>query len=505
MEQTLLSLDWKAMAPEWVIAAGAAFLLVLDLLLKESASRKWIGALALLAVLVSGAFVLTQFGEPPRQILADSYRVDSFGLAFKAALLFGTALVILFSFILGKHELEDREGEYYYLLLFALLGGMMMVSSADLITLFVGLELLSLSSYILVGVRRKDPSSTEAAWKYVVLGGVSSAFVLYGMSFLYGIAGSTHLFTISERLAEAFYGGYQGFIYLSLFLMMVGFGFKIASAPFHMWTPDVYQGAATPITVFLAVVSKTAVFAFVVRTLLIAYLPLFSTQSWYEVVSWLLMILSAASMLIGSAVALKQTDAKRLLAYSGIAQAGYILVPFATVGFVPDLAMPGMFFYLVVYAFMTAGAFAVVEIVTREAGTGEVSAFAGLHQRSPWLAAAMTFLLLSLAGLPPAAGFFGKFYLLVGAIAGQQFWLAAVMVVATVISYYYYFEFIRQMYFRSSGESGPVRFHWPVAVVVLAGLIGTLSLGLWPDLLLDHLKEINWKEAIMMVNQGMQK
>ncbi|WP_124728476.1 NADH-quinone oxidoreductase subunit N [Staphylospora marina] len=504
MEQTLISMDWQAMAPEWTVAAGAALLLLLDLLAKRSVSRAWIGALALLTVFVSGGFLLAQAGEPATQILEGSYRADSFALAFKALMLTGTALVILLSFVMGKEELENREGEYWYLLLFALLGGMMMASSTDLVTLFVGLELLSISSYILVGVRRKHPASTEAAWKYVVLGGVGSAFTLYGMSFLYGISGSTDLFTIQQMVPEALYNGSEGLVWLSLALMIVGFGFKISSVPFHMWTPDVYQGAATPVTVFLAVVSKAAAFALIIRVLLIGYLQLWMIREAFETVNWMLMILAAASMLVGSAAALRQTDAKRLLAYSSIAQAGFLLVPLVSVKQgIGTTLLPSLFFYLAVYVLMTAGAFAVTERVTAEAETGDIRAFAGLGRRRPWLAFIMSVLLLSLAGLPPAAGFLGKFYLMTGVIFAGEYWLAVVMVAATVASYYYYFAFIRQMYFRSSGpEEIKERRAWPAVVVGGICAIGVLILGLWPDLLLEPMNVIDWVQAITPVSSS---
>ena len=202
--------------------------------------RRWLGALGLAAVLAAGAFVVAGFGGKPYEILGNTYRVDDFALTFKALILGDRAGPALSFSHLDREEVGIRE--YYYLLLSAALGGMIMASSADLITLFVGLELLSISSYILVGVRKKRTDSGEAAWKYVILGGVSSAFILYGMSFLYGLAGSTNLFVVKKRLGEAYAQGYESFIYLSLLLMIVGFGFKVASAPFHTWAPDVYQG-----------------------------------------------------------------------------------------------------------------------------------------------------------------------------------------------------------------------------------------------------------------------
>ncbi len=500
MEQYLLDFDLKVMAPELVIVSAAALLSILDLVFKETVSRKFIAVCSLAAVLVAGVFTAMGFGHPTYQILADTYRIDPFSLTFKALILAGTATVLLLSFNMSKEEIETREGEYYYLLLTAALGGMVMASSADLITLFVGLELLSLSSYVLVGIRRKDLKSNEAAWKYVVLGGASSAFILYGMSFVYGLTGSTNLFVIRERLMQAL-NGYEMLVYLSLFLMVVGFGFKISTAPFQMWTPDVYQGAMTPVTTFLSVVSKTAAFAFVARILLIAYLPIFNPQV-SDGVSKLFMIIAALTMIVGNVVALKQTDAKRLMAYSSIAQAGYILVPLSTLGFV---LFPSMTYYLLAYLFMTVGAFAVLDVVTREEKNEELTSFAGLHQRSPWLAFAMSVFLISLAGFPVTAGFFGKIYLITNAVGMEQHWLAGVMILTTVISYYYYFGIIRQMYFRAPGTLAPISVPWTTWLVIAIAVIGTIGLGLLPDTVLQSLGKINWGSALDLAENAVKK
>ncbi|MEW9032288.1 MAG: NADH-quinone oxidoreductase subunit N, partial [Planifilum fimeticola] len=421
MEKSIIHYDWTVMAPELILVAAAALMTLIDLVMKERWDRRWLGALGLAAVLAAGAFVVTGFGGKPYEILGNTYRVDDFALTFKALILGGTALVLLLSFAhLGREEVQDQ-GEYYYLLLSAALGGMIMASSADLITLFVGLELLSISSYILVGVRKKRTDSGEAAWKYVILGGASSAFILYGMSFLYGMAGSTNLFVVQQRLVEAYTQGYESFVYLSLFLMIVGFGFKVASAPFHTWA---YQGAPTPVTGFLAVVSKTAAFAFVFRILIVAYLQPFQMGMWLEIAGPLLLILAGASMIVGNAVALRQTNAKRLLAYSSIAHAGYLLVPLAVWGF---SFFESTLYYLLAYLLMTIGAFAVLMIVEKNEKSEDIAAFAGLYQRSPLLAVAMTILLVSLAGIPVTAGFFGKFYILVNALSSAKLWIALIM------------------------------------------------------------------------------
>lgn len=496
MEKSIIDYNWTVMAPELILVAAAALMTVIDLIMKDKWDRRWLGALGLAAVLASGAFVVQGFGGQPYEILGNTYRVDDFALAFKALILGGTALVLLLSFAhLYREEVQDR-GEYYYLLLSAALGGMIMASSADLITLFVGLELLSISSYILVGMRKKRTDSGEAAWKYVVLGGVSSAFILYGMSFLYGMTGSTNLFVVQQRLTEAYIQGYESFVYLSLLLMAVGFGFKVASAPFHMWAPDVYQGAPTPVTSFLAVVSKTAAFAFIFRILMVAYLQPFQMGMWTEIAGPLLLILAGTSMIVGNTVALRQTNAKRLLAYSSIAHAGYLLVPLAVFGFT---FFESTIYYLLAYLLMTIGAFAVLMIVERNEKSEEIAAFAGLYQRSPWLAVAMTILLLSLAGIPVTAGFFGKFYILLNAIASAKLWIALIMIATTVVSYFYYFEFIRQMYFRPSPRGEKLAVSGLTAAVILVAVLGTIGLGIFPQNVLQFLGGINWEGSFVQM------
>ena len=493
MMQTLLDFDLRVLAPELIIVAATALLMLIDLLLKETVSKKWIGIFGLTTILVAGIFVGMGWGHEPYQILGDSYRIDDFSLTLKSILLAGTALVFLFSF--RKDEELHAESEYYSLLLTALLGAMIMVSSAELITLFVGLELLSLSSYILTGIRKKRTDATEAAWKYVVLGGVSSAFILYGMSFLYGLTGSTHLFEIRERVSEIAATDYQMFLFLSFFLMMVGFGFKISSAPFHTWVPDVYQGSSAPVTVFLAVVSKVAAFALVIRVLLGAYIPLVTNGVWNEVISWTLMLLAAASMIVGNTVALRQTNAKRLMAYSSIANAGYMLVPPATMGFVGYDLFPSLVYYLIAYLFMTAGAFAVIDTMSKETGMNDLRAFSGLYQRSPGLAVMMTLFLLSLAGLPVTAGFVGKFYILMSAVASSHNWLALIMIITTVISYYYYFRIARHIYFRKAGDERGLKVPWPVWTVIGIGCLGTLLLGFMPDYFFQTFGGLDWVSA----------
>ncbi|OYD08024.1 NADH-quinone oxidoreductase subunit N [Paludifilum halophilum] len=501
MEKYLLDYNWTVMAPELIIAGAAALLSIIDLLMKEKQDKRVLASLGFVAVLGALYFTVSRFGQQPYEILGDTYRIDDFGLVFKTLLLTGTALVLAVSLQEAKRKEITAQGEYYYLLLTALLGGMILTSSADLITLFVGLELLSISSYILAGIRKRRTDSNEAAWKYVVLGGVSSAFILYGMSFVYGLAGTTNLYTAQERMAEAMGNGMESFVYLSLFLMLFGFGFKVASAPFHMWVPDVYQGAPTPVTTFLAVVSKTAAFALMIRVILGGYLFLFNsrTAEGLELLTTALLVLAGLSMVIGNTVALRQFNNKRLMAYSSIAHAGYTLVPLATLG---PMLFESTVYYLTAYLLMTLGAFTVIGIVERNAGTGDISAFAGLSRRSPLTAAAMTIFLISLSGIPVTAGFFGKFYILINAVATQHFWIAAIMLATTVVSYFYYFGIVRMMYFRPPVLEGKVKVPPASALVIAVAMIGTVVLGITPQWALEQLGEVNWAAALSPLNGG---
>ncbi|GGE05140.1 NADH-quinone oxidoreductase subunit N [Marinithermofilum abyssi] len=499
MEKVLLDYDWTVMAPEIIIAAAAALLSLADLFLRENTDRRFFSWFSLAAVIAAIFFTVSRFGQQPYEILGDTYRVDDFALAFKTAVLSGVGLVFLLS-AWGVRQEEIRfRGEYDYLLLAAALGAMIMTSSADLITLFVGLELLSISSYILAGIHRERYASNEAAWKYVVQGGVASAFILYGMSFVYGLTGSTNLYTIQQRLVEAYQTGYDAFVLLSLFLMLLGFGFKIASAPFHMWVPDVYQGAPTPVTSFLAVVSKTAAFALVLRIVLVGYIFLYQMQIWQQVVEPVLLVLAGLSMVIGNTAALHQTDTKRLLAYSSVAHAGYLLVPLSTLGAV---LFESTFYYLIAYLVMTMGAFTVAALLEREAGHGNISGFAGLSRRSPGTAAAMTVFLLSLAGIPVTAGFFGKFYILMNALSTQHFWIAGIMVGTTVISYYYYFGIIRQMYFRPPASKDRMRVPMVPALLLVIGILGTVGLGVVPEWAVHWIGDLQWMSALTPLNAG---
>ncbi|MGG4493320.1 NADH-quinone oxidoreductase subunit NuoN [Brevibacillus reuszeri] len=481
--------DWSYLLPEFIILGFATLLSLLDLFAGKRLGKQVIGWLSLVGVVLAAVFVFVNVNtlEKPYSYMADMIRIDDYGNAFKLLFLAGTAFALLISLSYLKKGDVQHSGEYYYLLLTGLLGAMVMASSADLITLFVGLELLSLSSYVLVGLRKKSLQSNESAFKYVVSGGIATAITLFGMSYIYGLTGTTHIYEISMRLAEAGMAGYQFLVYVAFAFLVVGLAFKISAAPFHMWTPDVYQGAPTPITAFLAVVSKAAGFSLLFRVVMISFFNVTDGvgRFFFQEGSLYLGLMAAASMIIGNTMALRQTNVKRMMAYSGIAQAGYLLVPF-----VPPttLFFSEVIFYLFAYLLVSFGAFAVIMVVAQEQQTEDLKGFAGLYHRSPIMAVAMSIFLLSLAGIPVTAGFFGKFYLFMGALAQENYWLSAIMIVTSVISYYYYFGIIRQMYMRPGATEAQMRVPRGIWVFVLVMAVATVFFGAFPGLITDYVQ-----------------
>ncbi|WP_096203067.1 NADH-quinone oxidoreductase subunit NuoN [Bacillus sp. FJAT-45350] len=486
--ETLLSYPWGIMAPEFTILIVATLLSLIDLFMKDKTNRNILGWFAVAGVAVALIFLLGQLNEPVQMILHDTYRLDSFSIAFKLIMLVGTLLVLLMAIDYGKNEITYR-GEFFYLLLTALLGGMIMASSADMITLFVGLELLSLSSYIMAGLRKNNLQSNEAAFKYLVNGGIATAITLFGMSYVYGLTGHTNLFEISAAMQNPVVMENSFLLMFSFFLVLVGLVFKVAAAPFHMWSPDVYQGSPTPVTAFLSVVSKTAGFAIILRFLLVIFAgapgtdltqPLLLDAQIY------IAAMAVVTMVVGNVMALRQTNVKRLFAYSSVAQAGYLLVPFVTLSI---MMFENVWFYLVAYLFMNLGAFAILQMVTEQTKSENISSFAGLYRRAPLLAISMAIFLVSLAGIPITAGFMGKFYIFIGAISTEHYVLAAIMIATSVISYFYYFGIMTQMFFRPAESTEPIKAPIGVYVVIIIAVVGTIGLGFFPNIAFDFFNE----------------
>ncbi|RKP47291.1 NADH-quinone oxidoreductase subunit N [Cohnella endophytica] len=512
--QTLTWEDAWYLAPEIVLSCFTILLIALDLLLPKRVNRNVIGWLTLAGLLVAGAFVVilmtavngpeTDSASGTRVLLGGSYQLDDFGNLLKLAFLGASAFIVFSSLGTVRDEDVPIKGELYYLVLPAVLGAMVMASSADLITLFIGLELLSITSYILVAARKSSRISSEAAFKYVVTGGVASAFVLYGMSFLYGITGTTNVSLMRSVLASTS-DQFEALLYVSFFLMIAGFAVKLALAPFHAWASDVYQGAPTPVAAFLAVVAKGAAFAMVYRI----FANTFTSGGGLdgavrEDILLALSVLAAAAMIVGTVGALRQRNVKRLLALSGVANAGILLIPLSTLFANPmhESLVSEFIYFLVAYAFMNIGAFTVLTIVSRDSGNESLSGFSGLYHRAPWTAIAMTVLLCSLAGLPVTGGFFGKLFILFGTVQVHKYWLAAILLVTTVISYAVYFGLIRQMYMRSGSLDSGLRMTVPAAIVIGLCTLATLALGFLPMPILGWINDIFSVPVDLVMFQG---
>ena len=492
--ETLLSFDWGVMAPEFIILGVATLLSLLDLFMGKDRDRRPLGWVGIVGILIAIGFTVSFIGNDVTSILYDTFRLDSFALAFKLILLVGTGLVILLAMSYESNDVAEFRGEFYYLLLAALLGTMIMTSSADLITLFIGLELLSISSYILAGLRKRHKLSNESAMKYVINGTVSTAIFLFGVSYVYGLTGTSNLNEIFMKLGSLQDPQHIYISALALFMIVVGLSFKIAAAPFHMWAPDVYQGAPTPVTAFLSVVSKTAGFVIILRIIVTAFIqvPSGNEDSPYLLfhLQDLLAIIAGATMIIGNTIALRQRNVKRMMAYSSIAHAGYILVAFVAFSY---FMMDAIWFYLVAYLLMSLGFFAILQVITHKSGSEDISQFAGLYKRSPVLAVGLGIFILSLAGIPGTAGFIGKLEIFIGALmtSPSHYVLASIMIATTVISYFYYFGILTQMFFRPAEDNSKINLPTGVLVVVIVTIIGTIGFGIFPGVAFEFIQQFD--------------
>jgi NADH-quinone oxidoreductase subunit N len=470
-------LNLLATVPEIAVLVTALLVMGVDLFLR-SEQRSLLAWLALAGVLVAGGlcYIIWDTASPAQGMLA----ADGYALFLSLAILAAAALAILFS-VEYAERIGLAQGEYYTLLLLATAGMMFLAAAINLVTIFLALEMLSIALYVLVGLNRAEPRSAEAALKYFVLGAFASGFLLYGMALVYGQAGTASLDGIREYVGSL--GGHPPALLLAgLGLMLVGFGFKVALVPFQMWTPDVYHGAPTSVTAFMSAAAKIAGFAAMGRVVMYAGGELGGI--WQP----LLAILAALTMTVGNLAALRQQNLKRMLAYSSIAQAGYVLAGLAAG---TEAGTASALFYLLTYALTSVAAFAVVIAVGRLAGgrDGDESLgdFSGLAARKPGLAAAMAVCMLSLAGLPPLAGFVGKVYVFGAAVQGGLLWLAVVGVINSVVSAYYYLRVVAAMYLRAPDRAG--RAEVPVCPALAVGVVlacaAVVLLGLWPGPVLD--------------------
>lgn len=438
-------LDYHALAPEILLTAGALAVLLIDLFLPER--QKWVAAaLAGAATLAALVPVSTLWVSPlPRVLFDGKFVVDEFSVVLKALFL-GSAFVTLLLAFRYIEEGPYRQGEFYFLLLSSVLGMLLISSARDLLSLFIAIELLSAPTYLLAAWRKSDHKSVEGAIKYFLIGVLAIAVSLYGMSLMFGATGGKLTFTeISAFLSSSPSSDAQLLIAVATFLILVGFGFKISAVPFHFWAPDTYEGAPTPVTAFLSVASKAAGFVGIFTLVLVAFPGQISV--WRPIVY----ALSIATMTVGNLVALRQTNVVRLLAYSSIAHAGYIIAPLAAVtpeGRLPDSALPAAISYLFVYAVMNLGAFGALMGIAQKTRSAEVSTWSGLVRRYPWLALVMSFFLFSLAGVPPAAGMWAKlvvFRSVIEAAGAPNILLASAIVLNSVIAVFYYVNVAKKM------------------------------------------------------------
>jgi NADH-quinone oxidoreductase subunit N len=471
MPQGISLSDFYYIIPELVLTGGALLLLIADVLLPR-AQR---GALAWVTLLVLGATMvsLLPFTSTRVEVAHGLLAVDQFALFFKVLFLGAAGITVLMSIPYLKVE-GASPGEYYFLILCATLGMMVMAGGIDLISIFIGLETMAVSFYILAGFIKPSQRSNEAAVKYFLLGAFSLGILLYGMSLMYGLSGTTNL----RVMAAAFRGQeHDPRLVLAVILLVAGVGFKIAAVPFHMWAPDVYEGAPTPVTAFLSVGSKAASFAMLIR-IFVEGLPAMSAD--WQLLFW---VLSVATMTAGNIAAVTQSNIKRMLAYSSIAHAGYLLV-----GVVAGTSrgITAMLVYLFIYSFMQLGAFAVVVLLRRADVIGdELKDFSGLSFRNPFAAFAMLVFMLSLGGIPPTAGFMGKLWLFGAAVDAHYNWLAAIMALNSVVSLYYYVRIVVFMYLKKETAGSTPRLTPALGLVLGVAVLGTIFLGVYPRLLFE--------------------
>ncbi len=463
------TVDYIRILPELVLALFGILVMLVDPVIPQQDSKKPLGIIAVVGALAALAATFYQshfYGDG----FFDMVRVDAFSVFFHYVVILVTLAVILGSFDYLEVQ-QIKAGEYYGLLLFASVGMALMSSAIELVLIFIAIEISSISSYILAGFRRKAAESAESSLKYFLLGSFATAFFLYGVAMVFGATGTTNVYRIAAVLATQ----HSVVVYLAVALMFVGLGFKVASAPFHVWTPDVYEGAPAPVSGFMSTGPKAAAFAVLLRVLFATGAP-----GWF----WMVWVSAVLSMTIGNIGALVQHNVKRLLAYSSIAHAGYLLVAFAAA---KETGISAAIFYTATYAAMNVGAFS---IIAHLSGKGEryvtLEDYTGLGRRSPLIAALLTVFLLSLIGIPVTGGFFAKFYVFSAALQSNLVGLTIIGVINSAIAAYYYLRVIVYMYMRDEGQQAPVA-RMPASLGAAVGicLVATIYLGVLPNQVLE--------------------
>jgi NADH-quinone oxidoreductase subunit N len=467
MTNTIPMSNVVALLPEMIVAGFGCIVLMFDLLLPRD--RKDPLAWFSLAGVVLAAIATWRLRDTTLSAFADTFVVDPYSNFFKLFMYLSVVLTILLSRTYLKQD-RIHLGEFYHFLLLVLAGMMVMASASDLITVYMGIELVSVSLYVMAALKRYESRSTEAGLKYFILGSFSSAVLLYGMSLVYGVTGTTNLSEIGAFLSG---GATNAAATAGLILMVVGLAFKVAVAPFHMWAPDVYEGSPTPITAFMSVGPKAAAFAVILRVLLEAFGGL---KTDWEV---LLTVLAVLTMVVGAVIALVQTSLKRMLAYSSIGHAGYALIG-VVVG--DSLGTFSVMYYMAIYAVMNMGAFGVM-IMLRNAGLAgeEIDDYKGLAKTHPWAALFMLIFMFSLAGIPPTAGFIAKFYIFMAAVQAGYIWLAVVGALLTAVSAFYYIRVIVVMYMQEPEAPQTLTFNKGMTAALVFSLLFVVALGVYPE------------------------
>ena len=463
--------DYVRILPEIVLAVFGMAVMLLDPLVDDEHSRRTLGLLALVGT-ICGLIATWYMAQSPGLAFSGMVRADSFSVFFHALVIAISGVVVLMSFEYTTVQ-KMRGGEYYGLILFSAVGMGLMSSAVELVLIFIALEISSISSYILAGMRRHEASSGESALKYFLLGSFATAFFLYGIALLFGATGSTNIEFIAQELQNS---GSITLVYVAAALIFVGLGFKVAAAPFHIWTPDVYEGAPAPVVGFMSTAPKAAAFAVLLRIVFQLNAPRHF---------WIIWVAAVFSMTLGNLGALVQNNIKRLLAYSSIAHAGYVLVAFAAA---PDLGPSAVIFYTAAYAAMNVGAFAIVShLGSVDEKFVSLQDYEGLGQSSPVMAASLTIFLLSLIGIPMTGGFFGKFYVFSAALKSNLTWLTVIGLINSAVGAYYYLRVIVAMYMRQPQKQTPVApVPFGVGLATALCLVATLYLGLLPGQVLER-------------------
>lgn len=476
--------DYQAIKPEIVLAIFGLGILVIDFLVEKR--HKILNAWTALIGLGFAFVALIRFwrilaGASPYAGFAGSIRLDTFAIYFQLIIIIATSLVVLVS---AKYlEIERANyGEYYALLLLSAVGMMFLASGTDLIVLFISLELMALSEYVLTGFLRGNRRSNEAAVKFFLLGAFSSGLLLYGMSLLYGIGGSTNLATISRALGER--SSRDPLSWVAMITLLAGLFFKVAAVPFHQWTPDAYEGAPTSITAFISVAPKAASFALLLRILLAGMWPL--RLEWQV----LTMGVAIATMTLGNLAAITQTNIKRFFGYSTISHVGYLLLGVVAAADGNHDGLTAVVIYLFIYAFMNLGAFAVVIVMRRKDLIGdEIDDLSGLMFRAPGMAILMLIFLLSLTGIPPTAGFIGKYFIFIALVETRHYILAVLAVAYAVVALYYYFRIVVAMFMRKSRDEVPLAMSTGVSLALGVALSVTMIVGIYPEPFINMARE----------------